>query len=69
MDTRYNRHIILSEIGQSGQDKLFNAKVLMVGAGGLGCPILQYLFAAGVGTIGIIYDVVIIWPEIYCDGT
>jgi adenylyltransferase/sulfurtransferase len=59
MDTRYNRHIILSEIGQSGQDKLFNAKVLMVGAGGLGCPILQYLVAAGVGTIGIIDDDVV----------
>lgn len=51
---RYQRHIILSEIGKEGQEKLKNAKVLVIGAGGLGCPILQYLTSAGVGTIGII---------------
>jgi adenylyltransferase/sulfurtransferase len=56
---RYNRHIILSEVGVEGQKKLSSAKVLVVGAGGLGCPALQYLVAAGIGSIGIIdHDVV-----------
>ena len=56
---RYNRHIILSEIGLEGQHKINMAKVLVVGAGGLGCPVLQYLAAAGIGTLGIIdFDIV-----------
>ena len=53
---RYNRHIILPEIGLEGQLKLKQAKVLVIGAGGLGCPVLQYLTAAGVGTMGIVDD-------------
>lgn len=51
---RYSRHLSLDKVGLSGQEKLKAAKVLVIGAGGLGCPILQYLTAAGVGTIGII---------------
>ncbi len=51
---RYNRQTMLSEIGDQGQEKLKNAKVLVIGAGGLGCPVLQYIATAGVGTIGIV---------------
>jgi len=57
--TQYNRHLILDEIGEEGQNKLTSAKVLVIGAGGLGCPVLQYLTAAGIGTIGIIDDDVV----------
>lgn len=53
---RYARHIVLREIGGPGQKKMKNAKVLVVGAGGLGAPVLQYLAAAGIGTIGVIDD-------------
>jgi adenylyltransferase/sulfurtransferase len=51
---RYSRHIILPEVGGKGQKKLLNAKVFIVGAGGLGCPVGYYLAAAGVGTIGVV---------------
>ncbi|MGZ8516544.1 MAG: molybdopterin-synthase adenylyltransferase MoeB [Chitinophagaceae bacterium] len=51
---RYQRQILLKEFGREGQQKLLRAKVLMIGAGGLGCPALQYLAAAGIGTIGIV---------------
>jgi len=53
---RYARHIILPEVGGTGQARLIDAKVLVVGAGGLGAPLLLYLAAAGVGTIGIVDD-------------
>jgi len=53
---RYARHILLREIGGAGQRRLLDAKVLVVGAGGLGAPALMYLAAAGVGTIGIVDD-------------
>ncbi|VVE47385.1 Molybdopterin-synthase adenylyltransferase [Pandoraea iniqua] len=56
---RYARHLLIPEIGEAGQEKLMNAKVLLIGAGGLGSPAGYYLAAAGVGTIGLIdHDVV-----------
>jgi molybdopterin-synthase adenylyltransferase len=53
---RYARHLILDEVGEEGQEKLLQSRVLVVGAGGLGSPLLMYLAAAGIGTIGIVDD-------------
>jgi adenylyltransferase/sulfurtransferase len=53
---RYKRHLVLREVGGQGQQKIKAAKVLVIGAGGLGSPLLMYLAAAGVGTIGIVDD-------------
>src|SRR5690625_2267862 len=54
--SRYSRHVLLPQVGEVGQRRLKAARVLIIGAGGLGAPALQYLAAAGVGTIGVIDD-------------
>ena len=56
---RYSRHIIMDGVGPEGQKRLLDAEVLCIGAGGLGSPIIQYLAAAGVGTLGIVDDDVV----------
>lgn len=53
---RYARHLVLPEIGEEGQAKLLSSRVLVIGAGGLGAPVLMYLAAAGVGTLGVVDD-------------
>ncbi|MED5358180.1 MAG: molybdopterin-synthase adenylyltransferase MoeB [Pseudomonadota bacterium] len=56
---RYARHVVLEEVGEEGQIKLLESKVLVVGAGGLGSPVLMYLAAAGVGILGVVDDDVV----------
>ena len=56
---RYRRHLTLPELGLEGQQRLLASSVLLIGAGGLGCPAAQYLAAAGVGTLGLVDDDVV----------
>lgn len=54
MREKYARHLVLKEIGENGQEKLLNSKVLVIGIGGLGSPASEYLTAAGIGTLGLV---------------
>ncbi|MFL5134065.1 MAG: HesA/MoeB/ThiF family protein, partial [Microvirga sp.] len=56
---RYSRHLVLRDVGGPGQGRLKAARVLVIGAGGLGAPLIQYLAAAGIGTVGIVDDDVV----------
>ena len=56
---RYARHIVLRDIGGAGQASLLSSHVLLIGAGGIGCPAIQYLAAAGVGTLSVVDDDVV----------
>jgi len=62
---RYERQILLKEFGVAAQEKLLQAKVLVAGAGGLGCPVLQYLVAVGIGTIGIVDDDIVMLNNLH----
>jgi adenylyltransferase/sulfurtransferase len=64
MEERYERQVIIPEIGESGQQRLAQAKVLVVGAGGLGSPVLSYLAAAGIGKLGVADDDVVSWSNL-----